>query len=115
MSGHTPGPWLIEPDWDPTEPRVRVYTQCEGEEIGLGVADAFGDSEEEARANAHLIAAAPDMEAALSDLDAYLQNVLDILDDYKDDLWAADLLEQGKPRLQRLQAALAKAKGGESR
>ncbi len=55
-SKYTPGPWLIVPQ---TEPRtVKIGT---GEKGWLGVAQAFGDSDEEAQANSRLIAAAPEL------------------------------------------------------
>ncbi len=55
---HTPGPWKVDEDDDVVSA------------TGLWVAFAYGDSEEEAKHNARLIAAAPDLLAALRSMAA---------------------------------------------
>lgn len=58
---HTPGPWIISAN--NTEPNtIKIGT---GEKGWLGVAQSFGDTQEEAEANANLIIAAPAMLEAL--------------------------------------------------
>lgn len=56
MSAHTPGPWVADHD--------NVRTPDDG---GM-VAKVAGDTDSQAYANARLIAAAPDLLAALRDL-----------------------------------------------
>lgn len=56
MSAHTPGPWSADHD--------NVRTPADG---GM-VAKVAGDTDAQAYANARLIAAAPDLLAALRDL-----------------------------------------------
>ena len=68
---HTPGPWIICDKQE--EPRtVKIGT---GENGWLGVAQSFGDTQEEATANAKLIAAAPDLLEACKGLVEYLESV----------------------------------------
>lgn len=62
---HTPGPWRVSVEKYPEPRKVKVGT---GEDGWWGVASAFGDTQEEAEANARLIAAAPDMLEALTTL-----------------------------------------------
>jgi hypothetical protein len=57
---HTPGPWEICQEW-PEENQRKIQPQ----DSTTGLALAFGDTEEEANANARLIAAAPQMLNAL--------------------------------------------------
>lgn len=68
MIAHTPGPWGKKQDGEPTFiPMKAIY--CE--RLGFQVAFINTDSkrrEEEAQANARLIAAAPDLLKALEDL-----------------------------------------------
>jgi len=52
--GHTPGPW-----------RVNAHDICAGSDAVAGVYGTTGYAPEEAQANARLIAAAPDLLAAL--------------------------------------------------
>jgi hypothetical protein len=59
LNYHTPGPWEICQKW----PEESKKIQPQGCEIGLAI--AYGDTEEEATANARLIAAAPELLAAL--------------------------------------------------
>lgn len=94
---HTPGPWVISSIED--APRtVKIGT---GEGGWLGVAQAFGDTDEEARANAQLITAAPDLLAALCILEREMSAAL------TDGAYP----EQHKA-VANARAALAKAKGG---
>jgi len=56
--GHTPGPW-----------RVNAHDICAGSDAVAGVYGTTGYAPEEAQANARLIAAAPDLLAALKDVE----------------------------------------------
>jgi len=56
---HTPGPWLAYPSQEPMQTNIGQPGNI------IGHAIAFGDTQGEADANAALIAAAPDMLAAL--------------------------------------------------
>lgn len=55
--GHTPGPWQVSSGSN--EPRQRKVGT--GECGWLGLAFIFGDTEEEAEANAQIMAASPDL------------------------------------------------------
>jgi hypothetical protein len=101
MSGHTPGPWKLTEE-------TTIGRPCITGRIGLiamlAVHDV-GDAEWDAdTANARLIAAAPDLLAAC---EAVLSNL-----DHLSDVWG----QEGVTRTvqDRLRAAIAKAKGGES-
>ena len=96
---HTPGPWKI----DHFNTSTGCY-QISGHEQVLNLAfvqdySDEGDSDQEAKANARLIAAAPDLLEALKDLIA-----------------SASPTEKEHPRMfaawQQARAALTKAKGG---
>ena len=70
MSGHTPGPWEVGGHDD----GVPGYVYCDNE-FGSAVAIAYGDAlaytclpRDEQEANARLIAAAPDLLAALVEM-----------------------------------------------
>lgn len=55
---HTPGPWVVCPKVNGQEQEGKVGTGPSG---WLGVAQVYGDTPEEVRANTLLIAAAPDL------------------------------------------------------
>lgn len=70
MSEHTPGPWLIteEPDgWDARYATFRLNTEDDGSPEA-SLCDISEWNHPRARADAHLIAAAPDLLAALRDM-----------------------------------------------
>ena len=91
MSAHTPGPWGVSSSFLVCNMDARIIANCAF--LGLEVLDvAF----EERIANAHLIAAAPDLYEALKRLVALLN---DDLDDQQAEAWDAAC------------AALAKAEG----
>ncbi len=57
MNKHTPGPWRVAPPSDyPQDPRLHVDASTRGYVALCGVRDDL-----EAQANAHLIAAAPEL------------------------------------------------------
>ena len=76
---NTPGPWHLAHDYDG---RSRIWTKLgindDGEALGTFICaiDKRAGREDEDLANAHLIAAAPDLLAALVALKAELHNTL---------------------------------------
>ena len=70
MTKHTPGPWMVESDGK-EDATVTAFTAVHHNPVyicrvyGEGVLARAGDSTEERAANAALIAAAPDLLAAL--------------------------------------------------
>ncbi len=77
MSGerHTPGPWQVDDEMPPNTAGVfvRVHGDPFGHDMGIPIAapiltPAYRASAGERRANARLIAAAPDLLAALQEL-----------------------------------------------
>jgi hypothetical protein len=95
MSKHTPGPWPIKVTGD--RKRIRVGVGLVDGPRGYDVAEVYSDDcdGEEAEANAHLIAAAPDLLDALCVAADYLNG----------NGW------EGDPRMVPIEAAIAKAKG----
>ena len=92
MAAHTPTSWAVTRrsgnDW----PDVVTLSQ---EGVSLVIAGVGGWNTEEAKANACLIAAAPDLLAALEEL---LE-------------WEISMAGLGHPRLDKARAAIAKARG----
>jgi hypothetical protein len=72
MAGHTPGPWYCSPEADLH--RIGVYTGKNEETIICDVSDEDLTRDEECEANAYLIAAAPEMLAALRQFEAWDQD-----------------------------------------
>lgn len=63
MNNHTPGPWkAVEANTDYSGTFNRILSISDAE---IAPARAYGDTEEQRHANARLIAAAPDLLAAL--------------------------------------------------
>lgn len=73
MSGtqHAPGPWMVDPNWGPTEKFPDWAAVRLGSESYLSVSGHVG------AANARLIAAAPDMLEALQDIVSGARMMLD--------------------------------------
>lgn len=65
ITDHTPGPWII---CQTSQDEGTIVSIGTGKKGWLGLADCYGDTMEEALANASLIAAAPDLLAALKDI-----------------------------------------------
>lgn len=86
---HTPGPWTVDFDAEGAEDCFSVWYDVDG--TGAEIAGRIGEE-----ANAHLIAAAPEMLAALEDIVRYVSP--------GDDIPFAAMLEEAR-------AAIAKAKG----
>lgn len=105
MSKHTPGPWVADDNEGFSVWKIYSRMSPSGSGIpGPFVAEVIGDSAE-ADANAHLIAAAPEM------LDA-LKHIEFILENYKLNGYRADeILEK---YLEIVRHAIAKAEGKES-
>ena len=105
MSKHTPGPWKFEIAW-------AGFSAIRGRDGQLifGVAAGSDDErrlEPEIEANAHLIAAAPDLLEALEDLRPILDAFERGQTRYADLMGEADLV----PEITKARAAIAKAKG----
>lgn len=86
---HTPGPWIVEPH-DPSA-RGHWFHDSDGEFVGLVVKRDEGGPEME-MANANLVAAAPDLLAALKTAQLWLD-------------------VDGRFDMQGINAAIAKAEG----
>ena len=84
MSEHTPGPWVVCPIQK--EDLLHSRKVGTGPEGWLGVAQAHGDTQEEADANARLIAAAPDLLEACRIALVYLESDADDQQERED--WA---------------------------
>jgi hypothetical protein len=112
MSKHTPGPWQVMNDYDGA---TIVVANVDGETFSDGtstfsydfVCDTYGDGDDDSRskavaiANARLIAAAPDMLAALKAMDAALC----------DGFGTQAARMAGRKALIAVRAAIAKAEG----
>lgn len=102
MADHTPGPWEIEPKERRDHPLFVMNK--EGDRIarcdGLNMAD-FGPDPQQAKANANLISAAPEMLDALHAVWPWLS-------------WAQERGALCFPAIQEVQKAIAKAKGQRS-
>ena len=103
---HTPGPWLVE-----TRKHVYAIKDTKGQDLTYqdtepqtdgGSVTSRGRSENETLANAHLIAAAPELLSALETCVSELNQIAFI---QKDKLAAE--------AIQKAHAAIAKAKGSE--
>lgn len=97
MTNHTPGPWYCIP----TSYHAHDYRLIKPDKTPLPY-QAEANDHSEARANARLIAAAPDLLAALSELSCIVQGLLDG-DDCRHSIDSFTL--------QPARAAIAKAKG----
>lgn len=76
---HTPGPWEVVEVWSgPASERGLVYARIQGADGSVGFAGAYlskqGKPDDECRANARLIAAAPELLEALEKLSASANN-----------------------------------------
>jgi len=106
---HTKGPWLVRPHWN-DEARFEVFPDREVEfgspaeiaDVCAHSADDFDKEVAEAKANANLIAAAPDLLEALGDFASMKCETAGVED-----------LEGGCCRTCRARAAIAKATGGQ--
>lgn len=114
MSKHTPGPWVVE-EWDVREPDgcvinggLQVVAIKNGAKCSIYAATEDGDGDE-MEANLHLIAAAPELLAALEGLlaDMRLRSMLD--GDVDSD--GCVVLSCGNGVLYAANKAIAKAKG----
>ena len=102
---HTQGPWSYTADMYGLD-NMRVFGVNDA--TGNGVANCGYDQRGESMANARLIAAAPDMLAALEAVIDDLEEHIGVaVDHYASERW----LEGAKARLGAAQMAIAKAKG----
>ena len=96
MSKHTPGPWQIKRHFDPGYKFISAQKHTALAQVVWCMEDE--DRSPECEANAHLIAAAPDLLGALNSLLEYLHEY-DL--DYP----------EAAPVFDKARAAIAKAKG----
>ena len=105
----TPGPWRVVTD-HPTNAAVHIYAECEGwhsDDLATLYGPYEGEEDEngvwplgETRmANANLIAAAPDLYAALDDLWTWVEN------------WQPEFMDDPEFERSMYENALAKARG----
>jgi hypothetical protein len=122
MIGHTPGPWRIWSEKD-SGGRLSVLEVCETQDRGrhshfASVAKHWPEAE----ANARLIAAAPDLLAALKDLAEAVESMQATFgciqgghpeedDMHFHEKWAEEFL---KERMEPVRAAIAKAEGNQA-
>lgn len=97
MAEHTPGPWTIEEYGDDDAPALVIHKDSESRVCFMATPGSHGDPAK-IEADAHLIAAAPDLLAALQALA---------------DADAEDLLDGTSEVWQWASAAIAKAEGAQ--
>lgn len=101
QSKHAPGPWVRN---------MGALKDANGRVIevaGLGMAHFSGDDKDEAaHANSDLIAAAPEMLAALKSLEYWFDTDQEILDEMSE-----DERRDNASKLEMIRAAIAKAEG----
>ena len=107
---HTPGPWTMHPRFDDgAEVRALAPVAWCGAASTHGASSSQSIDAAEARANAHLIAAAPDLLAALRSAEAALSDIGDADREPGDDVaWCEARAAEALPLVR---AAIAKAKG----
>jgi hypothetical protein len=64
---HTPAPWFCG-IWDGNPEKVEIYATQGADKIQIGKVNLWNDAAEEAKANAKLIAAAPELLEVLSEI-----------------------------------------------
>lgn len=106
VAAHTPGPWFYDGQ---NGCGAHVIHVREGE-IAEAFGDTWSDDGQQAEANAHLIAAAPELLAALE----YVASVLNMTDPEHEDFAdsGADTVQALCEGEAQIRAAIAKAKGG---
>ena len=100
MGTHTPGPWTVEEYGDEDAPALVIHKNTETRVCFMATPGSHGDPAK-IEADAHLIAAAPELLAALKQLVADYQDVPDPTD------------EDGQAVFDTARAAIAKAEGSE--
>jgi hypothetical protein len=103
MSKHTPGPWIFYADMPSVDPAWHLVTTANKMRVLANVHIEPGNAADEA--NARLIAAAPELLGALSDMLGEFDD-LSVTDDIRTQIgWSANTIKS----LQRARAAIAKA------
>lgn len=122
VAAHTPGPWevrFVEDDWesklvilmaDARSTYPGYYTNAEVVDYDHGV-ETDSEGFAQVKANARLIAAAPDLLDALRDLKEVVGDVLiPALQKHRGEVWLADEIRFAAVT-ERVDAAIAKAEG----
>lgn len=104
--GFTPGPWRVGSHSDTDIGIIAPNSEHGGQMVAMAVIDEdVAQDEDEHLANARLVAAAPDLYAALGAIESYLTSHLVIGKNGKASTEVANMLDAAR-------AALARAKGG---
>lgn len=111
MSEHTPGPWIVHEGYEidvrsanPADLAEAPIYYCIAENIGGHVRGKNFDDYREVHANARLIAAAPDLLAALEDVRKRMHD---------SEHWWIDCPERGGFDIGMIDAAIAKARSAQ--
>jgi hypothetical protein len=96
-TGHTPGPWGSQGAWVFPRDQTSNFSICMAEYVGCGFKEAI--------ANARLIAAAPELLAALKEMREFIRIR------FPDDSLASGNWPTVKPLVEKWDAAIAKAEG----
>jgi len=104
-ASHTPGPWSNERIWD--TPECRIHARINGVPMALAEAYTMRNAGEK-EANARLIAAAPDLLAALKEMGDWIAAGLQASDEAWPD---AQCLKHTEEIAARARAAIDKAEG----
>lgn len=116
MAKHTPGPWMVGGIYPKGEEDRRAITADDGTKYHrrrtvarVVTPTGYADTHPEIEANAHLIAATPEMYEALKSLIYTASKLWDMVKPIKD----SDAVIATHPIIEKAKAALAKAEGGE--
>ena len=113
MSAYTSGPWVRVEQDEPDRQLIEYEGNIElVQQSGFRIATVWRTPREDAEANARLIAAAPELLEALTEAVIALEiwHGMDLDDDTAKAAWE---LYQASPEMQKINAAIAKARGQE--
>jgi len=96
---HTPGPWQVNSNF------ASQVCDCDGTSRGCAPIANMSGTPAERKANARLIAAAPDLLEALREVEKHLQSYVDAIE------YGGGAASKSSERLASVRAAIAKATG----